>query len=29
MHKNLQELHFGYIDALDLKFYSIIVKFEP
>jgi hypothetical protein len=27
--KILQETHFGYIDAPNLKFYSIILKFEP
>jgi hypothetical protein len=29
MQKILQETHFGYMDALDLKFYSITLKFEP
>jgi hypothetical protein len=29
MPKNLQKTHFGYIDVLDLRFYSITLKFEP
>jgi hypothetical protein len=29
MQKILQETHFGYIDASDLIFYSITLKFEP
>jgi hypothetical protein len=27
--KTCKKTHFGYIDALDLRFYSIGLKFEP
>jgi hypothetical protein len=29
MPKNPQKTHFGYIDVLDPRFYSITLKFEP
>jgi hypothetical protein len=28
MQRDLQKTHFGYVDALDLRFYSITLKIE-